>query len=68
MSGALEAAGIVATLSGGSAVSAYTENGYESADLDFVTSALRETLEPVLRPLGFVAAQNPRLSVVFRPR
>lgn len=67
VSEALEAAGIVATLSGGSAVSAYTENSYESADLDFVTAALREALEPVLQPLGFVAAKNPRLSVFEHP-
>ena len=31
----LEAAGIIATLSGGSAVSVYTDNAYQSHDLDF---------------------------------
>lgn len=67
VSESLEAAGIVATLSGGSAVSAYTENRYESADLDFVTTALRQDLEPILTPLGFVAAQEPRLSVFKHP-
>jgi hypothetical protein len=48
-----EAAGIVATLSGGSAVSIYTDNRYQSADLDFVTTALLAELKPVLEPLGF---------------
>jgi hypothetical protein len=67
VSEALEAAGIVATLSGGSAVSAYTENRYESEDLDFVTTALTEQLEPVLEPLGFVRTGSPRLSVFEHP-
>ena len=63
----LAEAGIVATLSGGSAVSAYTENRYESADLDFVTTALLEELEPALRPLGFVHSGSPRRSVFEHP-
>lgn len=67
VSEALEAAGIVATLSGGSAVSAYTENRYVSEDLDFVTTALLEDLEPVLEPLGFVHTGSPRLSVFEHP-
>jgi hypothetical protein len=67
VSEALEAAGIVATLSGGSAVSAYTDNRYESEDLDFVTAALLEELIPVLEPLGFVHTGNPRLSVFEHP-
>jgi len=67
VSEALEAADIVATLSGEGAVSAYTENRYESEDLDFVTTALLEELKPVLEPLGFVHAENPRLSVFEHP-
>lgn len=67
VSEALEAAGIVATLSGGSAVSAYTESRYVSEDLDFVTTALLEDLEPVLEPLGFVHTGSPRLSVFEHP-
>ena len=67
VSEALEAAGIVATLSGGSAVSVYTENRYESEDLDFVTTALLEELKPVLEPLGFVHTGSPRLSVFEHP-
>jgi hypothetical protein len=63
VSEALAAAGIVATLSGGSAVSVYTENRYESEDLDFVTAALLEELKPVLEPMGFVHTGSPRLSV-----
>ena len=37
ISQALEVAGILATLSGGAAVSIYTNNRYQSEDLDFVT-------------------------------
>ncbi len=40
VSDALEREGIVATLSGGAAVSIYAENRYVSEDLDFVTVAL----------------------------
>jgi murein DD-endopeptidase len=40
VSEALERAGIVATLSGGAAVSIYSENRYLSEDLDFVTVAV----------------------------
>jgi len=36
ISTALERAGITATLSGGAAVSIYSDNAYLSADLDFV--------------------------------
>lgn len=39
ISQALEAAGILATLSGGAAVSIYTNNRYQREDLDFVSSA-----------------------------
>ncbi len=67
VSEALSKAGIVATLAGGSAVSAYTENRYESEDLDFVTAALLEDLRPVLEPLGFVHTGSPRLSVFEHP-
>ena len=67
VSEALEAADIVATLSGGGAVSAYTENRYESEDLDFVTTALLEELKPVLEPLGFIHTGSPRLSVFEHP-
>ena len=67
VSEALEAAGIIATLSGGSAVSVYTENRYQSYDLDFVTTALLQELEPVLEALGFVHTGSPRLSVFEHP-
>jgi hypothetical protein len=39
ISQALEAAEILASLSGGAAVSIYTNNRYQSKDLDFVSSA-----------------------------
>lgn len=53
VSEALVRSGITAVLSGGGAVSAYTENRYQSADLDFVTAAGLEEIEHALRPLGF---------------
>ena len=48
-------------------MSAYSENRYQSADLDFVTTALQEDLLPVLEPLGFVHTGKPRLSVFEHP-
>lgn len=67
VSEALQRAGIVATLSGGAAVSIYTENRYQSEDLDFVTIALVDELKAVLEPLGFKHTGRPRLSVFEHP-
>lgn len=67
VSDSLERAGIVATLSGGAAVSIYTENRYTSQDLDFVTLALVNELKSVLGPLGFRHTGQPRLSVFEHP-
>ncbi len=53
VSEALTGAGITAVLSGGGAVSAYTENKYESVDLDFVTAAGVKEIGKALSPLGF---------------
>ena len=60
VSQALEAAGIAATLSGGAAVSIFTDNEYESYDLDFVSSARAETIEATISPLGFRRARDGR--------
>lgn len=60
VSQALEEAGITATLSGGGAVSVYTDNRYESSDLDFVTTARRGALGTALQPLGFAAVADGR--------
>ena len=68
VSEALEKAGITATLSGGAAVSIYSDNRYESEDLDFVTVALIDELKTVLEPLGFVHTGQPRLSVFDHPK
>ena len=68
VSEALEKAGITATLSGGAAVSIYSDNRYESEDLDFVTAARVDELRGVLEPLGFVHTGRPRLSVFTHPR
>lgn len=67
ISDALENAGIVATLSGGAAVSIYSQDRYESEDLDFVTSAAVEELRAALEPLGFRHTGRPRLSVFEHP-
>lgn len=53
VSGALEEAGITAALSGGGAVSIYTDNEYESCDLDFITSHRNDAIAGALEPLGF---------------
>ncbi len=68
VSGALEREGIVATLSGGSAVSIYSDNRYVSEDLDFVTVALLKDLRSALEPLGFNHTGSPRLSVFEHPK
>lgn len=68
VSDALERNGIVATLSGGAAVSIYSENRYESEDLDFVTIALVKELKTALEPLGFEHAGSPRLCVFEHPK
>lgn len=68
VSEALERAGITATLSGGAAVSIYSDNRYESVDLDFVTAAVINDLKIVLEPLGFQHTGRPRLSVFEHPR
>ena len=68
VSEALENAGITATLSGGAAVSIYSDNKYQSVDLDFVTAALVDDLTKVLEPLGFVHTGRPRLSVFEHPK
>lgn len=67
VSDALEKAGITATLSGGSAVTIYTQNEYLSRDLDFVTAAQIADLEPVMNELGFERTGNPRLSAFDHP-
>jgi hypothetical protein len=67
VSSALDDAGIAATLSGGAAVSIYSNNVYQSKDLDFVTAALVTDLSPVLAELGFVHSGVPRMSQFFHP-
>ncbi len=47
VSSSLEQAGIAATLSGGAAVSIYSDNQYQSKDLDFVTAAMLADVSPV---------------------
>jgi hypothetical protein len=68
VSEALEKAGITATLSGGAAVSIYSDNRYVSEDLDFVTIALVDELKGALAPLGFQHKGKPRLSVFEHQR
>ncbi|NGX16838.1 hypothetical protein [Wenzhouxiangella sp. XN24] len=63
----LESHGILATLSGGAAVSLYTSNRYMSEDLDFVTGALVKELAAALQPLGFTHSGRPRMSVFTHP-
>ncbi len=67
ISDALQKAGIAATLSGGAVVSIYTDNEYQSKDLDFVTAATVDDLASVLEPLGFVHMGVPRMSQFSHP-
>lgn len=67
VSSSLQQAGIAATLSGGAAVSIYSDNAYQSKDLDFVTAALVADLSPVLNELGFVHTGVPRMSQFSHP-
>ena len=67
VSDALTKANVLATLSGGAAVSIYTDNAYQSKDLDFVTAVLLENLKPVMESLGFQHSGTPRLSQFDHP-
>lgn len=49
----LESRGIEVVLSGGAVVSIYTENAYESFDLDFIQTGLTRKVEPAMKELGF---------------
>jgi len=53
VSTALENAGIDAVLTGGGAVSIYSDNNYESYDLDFISSHNIDEVAAALAPLGF---------------
>lgn len=53
VSQALETAGITPTLSGGAAVSLYSDNEYKSSDLDFVSSGRLKAIGDAIAPLGF---------------
>jgi hypothetical protein len=67
VSDALQKFGIAATLSGGAAVSIYTDNEYQSKDLDFVTAATLDELSPALESLGFAHTGTPRFSQFAHP-
>ena len=60
VSNALTAAGIEAVLIGGAAVSIYSDNLYESYDLDFATSYGNKAIASALLPLGFKLKQTGR--------
>lgn len=54
VSQALSDASIDAVLSGGAAVTIYSENEYMSTDLDFVTTERNKVITPIVGELGFV--------------
>ena len=58
VSEALRNAGIESVLSGGSVVTIYAGNEFESKDLDFVTEAKRSELASVMTSLGFTEGDN----------
>ena len=45
--------GVEVVLSGGAVVSIYSDNAYESDDLDFIPTGLGRSLDPAMRELGF---------------
>lgn len=49
----LEADGISVVLSGGAAVSIYSENEYESYDLDFIPTGLARRVDRTMEAMGF---------------
>lgn len=55
---ALAKAGISVVLSGGAAVSIYSENEYESYDLDFVPIGLARRVDQTMESLGFSRRQR----------
>lgn len=58
---ALSDSNIVATLSGGAAVTIYSDNAYQSADLEFVTSEGKKQLSAAVLKLGFKPYNSSRL-------
>ena len=54
----LDADGISVVLSGGAAVSIYSENEYESYDLDFVPIGLAQRVDRTMEALGFERQQR----------
>jgi len=56
----LDESGITAVLVGGGAVSIYSDNEYESYDLDFITTRTIDELSDALRPLGFTKDRTSR--------
>lgn len=54
----LEADGISVVLSGGAAVSIYSENEYESYDLDFIPTGLARRVDRTMEALGFERQQR----------
>ncbi len=58
VSSELEKRGIKSVLSGGSVVSIYTENKYQSWDLDFITEEKKSKLIKVMKEIGFIYTNN----------
>ena len=58
----LQRAGLTAVLSGGAAVSIYSDDRYQSSNMDFVTSERIADLVAALAPLGFVKGSNRHLT------
>lgn len=50
--------GVDAVLSGGAVVSIYTNNEYESKDLDFLSSSDIKTIEKALAEVGFLRSSG----------
>lgn len=58
VSSALQKHGRSAVLSGGAAVTIYSENEYQSSDLDFISPDSLSILDPIMFELGFSRDQS----------
>ncbi len=61
VSAELENSHITATLSGGAAVTIFSDNAYESSDLDFVTSESNKIIKEAIAKLGFQQSGSSRM-------
>jgi len=55
---ALKEEGVDAVLTGGAVVSIYTDNKYQSYDLDFISVSSKKSLEKAMSKIGFIKTKS----------